>query len=132
MGPAPFAAAAASAASAATVAPPTSLLLAMDYYDNVNLYYSVIAAIGASYLIFNSVTGVVEEAKDYDRRGAMANQMAAEKKKRDRKVAREKVKKSEPFTYARMQKEKGEREEKRSGWKVFDAFKSPDEEMKEG
>jgi len=91
--------------------------------DPVDVYYLAVAIVAIGYAVKQFVTTTIDDAKDYDRRGEMANAMAAEKRKRDRASARERVQK-EDMAYERLQAERGERETKRAGWKVFEDFRS--------
>jgi hypothetical protein len=95
----------------------TTLLASLDAVD---YYYGLLLAAGLAWVAVNSGKQLIQEAKSFDERGAMANQMAAEKRKRDRVERREAVRKSEPATYARMQEEAAQRADKKSKWKVFD------------
>ena len=67
------------------------------------------------------VSGLLQDAKDFDRRGELANRAAAEMKKRERKenTLTNFLKRSEPATYDRLQKESEERARKKGGWKLF-------------
>ena len=121
----------ASAAAVAAAAIPNSCLAvdeltigSVDFgRDPVDVYYLVVAIVAIGYAAKQFVTTTIDDAKDYDRRGDMANAMAAEKRKRDRASALERVQK-EDMAYERLQAERGERETKRAGWKVFEDFRS--------
>lgn len=96
-----------------------SLAIARDPVD----YYYLLIVVGAlGYYGKQLVTSTIDEAKDYDRRGELANAMAAEQRKRERAAAREAVKQSDP-AYRRLQAEAEQRATKRDGWKQFPAFK---------
>ena len=91
----------------------------LGFGDNVyDYYYGFLALLFLGNVIKNAVPKAIEEAKDYDRRGELANKMAAEARKRDRAAALEATKRSDP-AYERLQAEKRSRETKKSGWKVF-------------
>ena len=97
----------------------TSVLLA-DYTQSViDTYYFGLLVLGAAFLIFNNSQGALKDAKAYDERGEAANRLAADTLKRKRAAAREKVRRSEPLVYERLQAEKRAREGKRQGWKIF-------------
>ena len=85
----------------------------------MDVFYGIAATIAIVKFVTSSGQQAIENAKDYDRRGELANKMAEEKRKRDRAAARQKVKESEPLVYARMQAEQKARENKKSGWKIF-------------
>ena len=87
--------------------------------DPVDVYYFAIAVAATLYFVSKAVGNVVSEAKGYDERGEMANQMLREKKKRERAEAREYTKRNDP-AYERLQAEAKQRAERKAKWKVFD------------
>ena len=86
--------------------------------DPVDAYYFLLATGAIAFFAYKSAVGAVEDAKDYDRRGAMANKMAEEAKRRERAEALARTKRSDP-AYERLQAEKRMREDSRSKWKLF-------------
>ena len=116
------------AAVAPTPSGPASsfLLAAFDLFpgveffrDGVDAYYFIIASVLLAQFARTTFTQVIDDAKDYDRRGELANQMMQEKRKRERAEARDAVRKGD-MAYERLQAEKASREKKKSGWKLFD------------
>jgi len=97
-------------------------LLASITRDAVDVYYLVILIAVVVYYGYKYLTNVVEEAKDYDRRGSLANAAAAELKKRERAAKREAVKRND-VAYERLQAEAEQRANKRANWKQFPGFK---------
>ena len=85
----------------------------------MDAYYFIIASVLLAQFARTTFTQVIDDAKDYDRRGELANQMMQEKRKRERAEARDAVRKGD-MAYERLQAEKASREKKKSGWKLFD------------
>lgn len=108
----------------------SSLLLAdlgfTLFRDGVDAYYFLLLTPIILQAAFKATKSVITDAKDYDRRGALANQMMQEKRKRDRAAARQAVRKSEPATYRRMEAERASREKKKRGW--ISSFLDPPDE----
>ena len=101
-------------------------VMALDFdfaRDPVDAYYGLVALVGLVYVVQQTAKGLIDDAKDYDRRGELANAMAKEAKKREREARRQDVLESEPETLRRMEAEKKQRGSKREGWKFF-----PDDE----
>ena len=109
-------------AFSAAATPSAAFALDFDFVrDPVDAYYAVVAIVGILYLV-NRVGGqAIEDAKDYDRRGELANKMAQEARRRDVAARRREVLDAEPETLRRMEAEKGQRAERKQGWKIFDA-----------
>ena len=108
------------AAAAAAAIPSASLALDFDFVrDPVDGYYAVIAIAGIVYVAKNAGQKAIDEAKEIDRRGALANKMAEEARRRDVADRRQEVLEAEPETLRRMQAEKQQRSERKKGWKVF-------------
>lgn len=97
---------------------PTTLTLAREF-DAVDIYYSALAIGALAFFGSKAVQGTIDEAKSYDERGAMANEMRAEMKKRERAQAREAVKRNDP-AYERLEAERKMRESRREKWTKFD------------
>jgi HAMP domain-containing protein len=127
--PAPVAAGAAFAMhplpAAASFGEQDSLLSSMTR-DPTDAYYLVVTVAALSFFAWKSFTQTIEDAKDYDRRGEMANKMAAEMRKNEVAARRQKVLEAEPLVYERMQQEAKDRANKRAGWKNFPGFKDVD------
>lgn len=104
-------------------APAEASLIDQMLRDPVDAWYALLTVGAVVYFGRKALVGVFEEARAYDERGAMANKMMEETKRRERAEKREAVKQEEPFVYRRMQAEAKERANKRDGWKVFDGFK---------
>ena len=85
------------------------------YDDPTDVYYAIVLVGVIVYFANQAIGNTIQEAKDYDGRGAMANAVREEKIKRDRAAAREKVRTSD-MAYDRLQAEKRDRSEKREGW----------------
>jgi hypothetical protein len=109
----------------AAYASPTSLNMAsllldlgiLQLREPVDVYYFFIAVGLTIYGGKKLVTGTIDEAKSYDDRGAMANAMIKEKKKRERAEALDRTKRNDP-AYERLQAEARERADRRAKWKV--------------
>ena len=116
-------------AAAPTVANAAALLISNNdllqsnglqlFRDPTDIYYAFLAVVGLGYVAKNAFNGLIENAKEYDARGATANKLLADTKKRERSAARDKVRKND-VAYERLQREAKDREQKRKGWKVFD------------
>ena len=91
-------------------------ILFITLQDYTDLYYLLVGLAALGFFIKNSVVTVVDEAKAYDERGAMANQMMAEAKKRERAEALQRTKEND-VAYERLQAEAKQRAEKKSGWR---------------
>merc|ERR1740117_470936 len=87
--------------------------------DPTDVYYGLVALVGLFYLAKNVGSSVIEEAKDADRRGDLANKARDNMKKRERAGKLDKVKRNDP-AYERLQQEAKQRENKKKGWKIFD------------
>lgn len=109
------------ALSAAAI-PSAAFALDFDFVrDPVDAYYAVVAIVSILYLVNRAGGQAIEDAKDYDRRGELANKMAQEARRRDVAARRQEVLEAEPETLRRMEAEKGQRAERKQGWKIFDA-----------
>lgn len=116
----------ASAASAATTllasrGDGSQGLFASVTRDFDDVYYGLLLVAALVWVGQKVVSGLLQDAKDFDRRGELANRAAAEMKKRERKenTLTNFLKRSEPATYDRLQKESEERARKKGGWKLF-------------
>ena len=98
-------------------ASPTTMTLAQ--FDAVDVYYSVLAVGAIAFFASKAVKGTIDEAKSYDERGAMANQMREEMKKRGRAEAREATKRNDP-AFERLEAERKMREGRKEKWTQFD------------
>ena len=105
-------------AFSAAATPSAAFALDFDFVrDPVDAYYAVVAIVGILYLVNRAGGQAIEDAKDYDRRGELANKMAQEARRRDVAARRREV----LDTLRRMEAEKGQRAERKQGWKIFDA-----------
>lgn len=98
-------------------ASPTTMTLAQ--FDAVDVYYSVLAVGAIAFFASKAVKGTIDEAKSYDERGAMANQMREEMKKRERAEALEATKRNDP-AFERLEAERKMREGRKEKWTQFD------------
>ena len=105
--------------------PGTATLLADELFlrDPVDLYYGAILAVSLVLWAKQSFQNTIKEAKDYDRRGKLANDLAREARKRNVAARRQEMLDEDPAT-ARLVAERRQRERKQGGWKVFPGFKS--------
>ena len=110
-------------AATPTVANTAALLISSTdlqlFRDPTDVYYAFLAVVGLGYVAKNAFNGLIENAKEYDARGATANKLLADTKRRDRAAARDKVRRND-VAYERLQREAKDREQKKKGWKVFD------------
>ena len=109
-------------AFSAAAIPSAAFALDFDFVrDPVDAYYAVVVIVGILYLVNRAGGQAIEDARDYDRRGELANKMAQEARRRDVAARRREVLEAEPETLRRMEAEKGQRAERKQGWKIFDA-----------
>ena len=98
------------------------------FRDPIDAYYALVLLGGVGFWFSTTSQKAVEEIKEADRRGPLANKMAAEAKRRERAGRLQAVKAEDP-AYDRLQQEAKERARKREGWKIFPGWKGlPGEE----
>ncbi|KAL1521869.1 hypothetical protein AB1Y20_021520 [Prymnesium parvum] len=97
------------------------------FREPTDVYYFVLAVIALTVATKRTITSVFEKAiaadklvEEKGRAGAaLINKLEAERLKRKRQEARQKVLEAEPATLARLQAEKKMRDEKRAKWTQF-------------